>query len=319
MMSSTSHQDQTPEAPADPAEILNEASAGNIDPGLLSQLTDLSREQIIVFEEHWAHLPLDIRRDIVLRLNELSLDELALDFSRVFMSLVCDSDETVRARAVNGLWEETSSSFLQRLSHLAFNDDSAAVQQAVAERLGTYCFEAEVDMLDEDDVRCTREALLHLLDHGKTWMVRRRAMESAAFMTTEPRVRQAILDAYESDFEQEQAGALFAMGRQLRDEWYPIILRELDNEDPDIRCEAARAAAEYGDDSALDPLQKLVDDEDEEIQAVAIMGIGQIGGKKGIDVLRFLETQIKDERRQELIEEALEEAIFMQEAGELGL
>lgn len=312
-MSSTSHHNQEPNQPVDPAEILNEIAAGHVEPGRFAEFSDLSRSQIDVFVEGWAELPADRKQETARTLYQLSIDNIELDFSRIFHRLLKDDDEAVRALAIQGLWENYSTTFLRESLHMAHHDSSAAVQQAVAETLGRFCFEAEIEMLDERSAELVRNALFYLLDNGSNWMVRRRALESAAFMTTDPQVRQAILDAYESDFEQEQAGAIVAMGRQLRDEWFPIILREMTNEDPDIRCEAARAAGELENPEAIDQLAKMINDEDDEIRSVAILSIGQIGGKKAIDTLIYLETQVSDEHRLELIEQALEQATFLQE------
>jgi HEAT repeat protein len=314
MMSSTSHQNQETNQPVDPAEILNEIAAGHIESGRLAELSDLSRAQLETFADCWTGVPPDRKQETARTLYQLSLDNIGLDFSRIFHHLLSDENEAIRALAVQGLWEDDSTSFLLNLVYLAHNDSSSAVQQAVAEILGRFCFEAEIDMLDEQSGVIVRDALYYLLDNGSNWMVRRRALESAAYMTGDSIVHQAILDAYESGFEQEQAGAIVAMGRQLRDEWFPIILRELTNEDPDIRCEAARAAGEFEKSSAIDQLAKMIDDEDDEIRAVAILSIGQIGGKKAADTLVYLETQVSDEYRLDLIEQALEEATFLQES-----
>lgn len=313
-MSFTSHQDPATNQPTDPAEILREIAAGQVEPGRLAELSDLSRSQVSVFAEHWQTLPDDLKRDTVLILVEMANENVALDFSRLFRLMMKEEDETVRARAIQGLWEDDSTAFLADLVELAHNDQSSAVQQAVAERLGRYSFDAETEALDSESASLTRNALFHLMDHGANWMVRRRALESASFLTGEPRVRQAILDAYESDFELEQAGAIVAMGHQLSPEWLPIVLRELENEDPDIRCEAARAAGEFEDPSAIDPLSAMIEDEDEEVRSVAILSIGRIGGKAAIDTLVYLETQVSDEHRKELITEAIEEATFLRES-----
>jgi HEAT repeat protein len=312
-MSSTTDQEPTPKPPANVAEILREAAVGQVDSGRVSELSDPSRDQLQAFDAVWPTLPADTRRQIVREMMRQSDENLALDFSRYFRSAMHDEDDEVRALSVRSLWEDDSLSFLHDVSDLTMTEQSAAVQEAIAITLGTFSYQVELDELDAEEAALTQKALFHLIDSGRNWMVRRRALESAAYMSRNERVKEAIQHAYESDFEQECAGALVAMGRHLDPAWYSIIRKELRNEDPDIRCEAARAAGEFGEAGAIDELARLVDDEDEEIREVSIRSIGQIGGRHAIDTLRYLETQVSEELKS-VIRSALDEAEFLSES-----
>jgi hypothetical protein len=312
-MSSTTDQEPAPNPPANVAEILQEAAAGKVDSGRVSELSDPSREQLQGFDATWPTLHATTRRQLVREMMRQSDENIALDFSRYLRSAMYDEDDEVRALAVRSLWEENSLSFLHDVSDLAMKEESAAVQEAIAGTLGTFSYQVELDELDADEAALTQKALFYLIESGRNWMVRRRALESAAYMSRNERVKDAIQHAYESDFEQECAGALVAMGRNLDPAWYPIIRKELKNDDPDIRCEAARAAGEYGEAGVIDDLARLVDDEDEEIREVSIRSIGQIGGRHAIDTLRYLETQVSEEVKT-IIRSALDEAEFLSES-----
>ncbi|MFQ5880181.1 MAG: HEAT repeat domain-containing protein, partial [Dehalococcoidia bacterium] len=75
------------------------------------------------------------------------------------------------------------------------------------------------------------------------------------------------------------------------------------------RFEAATACGAIGDEEAVLHLARLLDDEDNEIQAAAISALGQTGGNDAKAVLLEWLDQ-SDGPLRELIEEALAEAEF---------
>lgn len=312
-MSCTTDQEPTPNPPVSVEDVLRECAAGHIDSGRISELSDPSREQLQTFARIWATLPEATRREIIREMMRQRDENLELDFARYFRHAMSDADDEVRALCVRSLWEDDSLSLLVALTDQALTEESAAVQEAIASTLGTFSYQVELDELDADSAARVQRALFHLLENGGNWMVKRRALESAAYMSRNQRVKDAIQYAYESDFEQESAGALVAMGRNLDPDWYPLIRQELTNEDPDIRCEAARAAGEFGDPAVIEHLARMIDDEDDETRHVSIRAIGQIGGKPAIDTLRYLDTQVNEELKP-TVREALEEAEFLAES-----
>ncbi len=316
-MSSTTDQEPTPNQPADVKQILSKAAAGHLESGRIADLSDPTRQQLRAFVSIWPTLPTETRRYLVREMARQAQENLALDFRRLLHQALEDDDSEVRALAIQSLWEEHSSSFLRALCELGRHEQDAAVQEAIAISLGRFAFMAEVNELDQEEAERTRSALLHLLEHGRTWMVKRRALESAGYMTEDPEINCEILDTYQSEFEQERAGALVAMGHSLDNRWYGTVMRELANEDPDIRCEAVRAAGQFGNPDAIDALGKMIDDEDDEIRHVAIHSIGQIGGDKAVEMLRYLEKQADEDLKSE-IDSALEEAKFLAEPTGMG-
>jgi HEAT repeat protein len=141
--------------------------------------------------------------------------------------------------------------------------------------------------------------------------VRGRALESAAILTDNDTVREAI-DAF---FDEEESGfratALYAMGRSLRAGYLPTILNETTSDDAEIRYEAARAAGRLGDTAALPVLADLAkDDEDAEVRQAAINAMGEIGGTAASRYLRRLAEEAP-ESEIELIEAALEESTII--------
>jgi HEAT repeat protein len=293
--------------PVDIPEVLNEAATGVIDPGRIARLSDPTREELETFRAAWEPLPVSTKREIVREMARQSESDLEVSFARYFKALSTDFDTEVRAIAIRALWEDDSASTLHELCELAKSEQEAPVQESIAVTLGGFSYLADLEELDESDKARMLSALWHLLEHGGSWMVRRRALESLAFMGDDESIKQAIAAWYESDYEQERAGAIAAMGRNLDVRWLPTVITALSDEDPDIRAEAAWAAGQFMDDRAIEPLERAVHDEDEEIRILAIRSIGNIGGQKAIDALTYLRTQV-DEELHEPIREAIEEA-----------
>jgi HEAT repeat protein len=315
MMSSTSSQEPTPNPPINLHEVLKDVAAGNIVSGRIAEISDPSRDHLHTFRSWWdsGSIPVSAKRDLIREMLRQSEDNLELDFTRYCRHAMFDEDDEVRALSIRCQWEDNSLSYLHGLTTCLQSEESPAVQEAIAVSLGTFSYLVEVDELDPESAAETQRALFLLIERGQNWMVRRRALESAAYMSRNQRVKQAIQAANESDFELERAGAIVAMGRNLDPDWYPVVVNELENEDPDIRCEAARAAGEFGNPAVIDRLGRMYEDEDEEVREVAIRAVGHIGGQQAIDALRYLDTQVPEELKS-VVASAIEEARFMAES-----
>jgi HEAT repeat protein len=139
--------------------------------------------------------------------------------------------------------------------------------------------------------------------------VRRRALEAAAVYSHDPRINEAIEEAYWSGEHALKVSALYAMGRSLDRRWLPLLLEELQSEDPAYRYEAATACGELGAEEAVDELISLTSDPDRAVQGAAIAALGRIGGTLATNVLRRL-ARSTDPVVRDAAEEALAEAVF---------
>jgi HEAT repeat protein len=111
-----------------------------------------------------------------------------------------------------------------------------------------------------------------------------------------------------------QASALFAMGRSADPYWRKILLQELDNPNPELRFEAARACGELEVSAAVPHLARIVaDDPDQEVREAAVWALGHIGGQQARDILEAC-VQGDDEALSEAAAEALEEIDLLGES-----
>jgi hypothetical protein len=309
MSSTTSHQ-MSPEKEPDIDEILTRVAHGSRETEGIAELSDLDRAQHRVLISHWDRLPVVARRFLVREMTRQSEENLALNFDRLLRDAMQDVDPEVRALSIAGLWEDVTPSLLERLCEAARVEREPVVLEALATALERYSLLASTGDLDPDQVERLRDALMYLLHGGHGWMVHRRALECLSYFCTDEDVEREIRLAAESPNERIQAGAIAAMGKTLDARWFPTILAELENEEPDVRVEAARAVGDFEDRCAIPGLVALLDDEDDEIRLAAIEAIGKIGGDDAIAVLESLDNDLEQETR-EAIERALSEARFM--------
>ena len=141
---------------------------------------------------------------------------------------------------------------------------------------------------------------------GEDIDVRRRAVESIAFLS-EPGINEIIEAAYYDDDEKMRISAIFAMGRNADKAWHPRVLDELDNENSEIRFEAARACGELEISEAVPKLIMMIDEADDaEVQQMCVWALGRIGGQTAREALEAC-TESDNEALALAAEESLEE------------
>lgn len=256
-------------------------SAGEEMPGnaTLADLSGLNAGELALFRGEWRKLDTARRRRIINRLVELAEDNVEYNFDAIFRNGLRDPDEEVRCRSIEGLWENEEASLIDPLVELLEQDESDRVQSTAAIALGKFALLAELDRLRPDSVDKVREALLGAIeDRSRSVEVIRRVLEAAAPLNL-PEVKDSISDAFNSPEPGMKISAIYAMGKSCDSSWLPVLISELDNDDPEIRFEAAGACGELENEAAVPRLVKLVDsDDDIDVRMAAIQSLGRIGG-----------------------------------------
>jgi HEAT repeat protein len=88
------------------------------------------------------------------------------------------------------------------------------------------------------------------------------------------------------------------------------VLEQLENDDDEIRFEAARASGELEIKAAAPILINLLDDPDREVRFAAIWSLSQIGGEDVAEALEAQYDQAEDEEEIELIDSAMDNLAF---------
>lgn len=277
----------------------------------LADLSNLSNEELNFFGQIWAGIGVDRKRKIINHLVELAEDNFELNFDGIFKNCLKDADFEVRAKSIEGLWENEETGLITPFIKMLNEDSSALVQAAAAKALSKYAMRAELKKLGPSSSNRVSQALLAILsDKNKPREVRRRALEAAAPLSV-PEVKKAIDEAYKSEDARLKNSAIYAMGKSCDTFWMPILIKEMANSNANTRFEAAGACGEICDEEAVPYLIKLTQDKDTEVQQAAISALGKIGGNKAKQhLMKCLNSS------DEIVSEAAEQALRQIESEE---
>ncbi len=278
----------------------------------LVYLSDLNSDELKFLEEFWVNADVSRRRQIISQLVHLSEVDVKLDFSGVFVLCLHDTDTTIRTQAVAGLDGEENYTLITPLLHALKEDSSAEVRAATAVALGKFALLCELGKLPTYSTGKIYPALLDVWDNKlETAVVKRRALEAISPFNL-PRVKELIEQAYNSNDTKLKASAIYAMGRNCDSAWLNTLLAELNNDEAEIRYEAANACGELSSEEAVPHLIKLTEDEDNQVQEAAIKALGDIGGEQAKQALRKL-MKNPQPRIREAAKSALKEVHFCED------
>jgi HEAT repeat protein len=270
----------------------------------LADLSNLNADELGYFAQVWSGMDLERRQKMTNRLVDLAEENFELNFDSIFKHCLKDTDAEVRAKAIEGLWENEEPTLITTFIKMLNEDGSEIVQAAAAKALSKYAMLAELKKLGPSSSNRVSQALVSILaDENKPAEVWRRALEAAAPLSL-PEVKKAITEAYQSSDPKIRNSAIYAMGKNCDSSWLPILYKEMSNTSPDARYEAAGACGEICDEEAVPYLIKLSQDKDSEVQQAAIIALGKIGGSKAKQFL--LKCQQSPD---EIISDAAEQAL----------
>ena len=285
-----------------------ERSLRNAD---LMRLSNLTAEDLRLVISVWRDIDAERRRDVLVRLIDLSEENLEADFNDLFKHCLSDESAEVRAKAIEGLWECDDRTLVSPLTTMLAQDPSEDVRAAAAAALGKFAILSQTGkMLQKDGDRIKQRLMNSVLDGDECLSVRRRAMEAVAPFNTDD-VQKVIQDAYQSPVKGMRCSAVYAMGKSCDSRWLPVILSELQNSDAAMRFEASNACGELGEEPAVPHLIPLFEDDDHETQISAITAVGNIGGSLARKALLRCIKSADD-----LAAEAAQEALDNLDAGE---
>ena len=280
----------------------------------LYSLSGMTYEHLVRFREVWPGIEAGRRRLLINRLVELTELSFEVNFDPIFLVAFGDDDSQVRARAIDGLWENEDQALIGPLVHLLRADEARNVRAAAAMALARFVLLGELEKIDRAPAMLAEQALLESLRTAEEDLEgRRRAVEALAY-SGEAGVRDIIEAAYYDEDERMQVSALFAMGRSADPYWSNLLVRELDNPNPEHRFEAARACGELETRQAVSQLvQMSMDDPDREVQQSAVWALGRIGGREAREALEAF-SESEDEILSQAAAEALDEMDLLGES-----
>lgn len=277
------------------------------EPPLTSTLyafSGLGRADLEDFVTIWPSLPEERREQVVRGMLEIAEASFEADFGSVFWICLEDPSDQVRARAIDGLWEDESPALREILLEVLASDPAPEVRSRAAVGLGRFVLQSELGKAGPGSgLRVATALVAAHEDDRQPVEVRRRALESLAF-SSRVKTQPLIVRAYHDPERTMRVSALFSMGRSLDPDWAQTVIEETENLDPEMRYEAARACGELELRAAVPALGRMIGDPDPEIQSAAIWALGQIGGDRARQLL--MACADSEERH---IAEAADEAI----------
>ena len=185
-------------------------------------------------------------------------------------------------------------------------DPSEAVQVEAARTLGRFALLMENGTVASEYASRMAHTLLYITDDNTRPMdVRRQALEAVAPLSL-PEVKTAIGDTYLSKDDRLRISSVRAMGGSCDPSWLPILLRELDSADAEMRREVAEALGEIEEEDTVPQLADLIYDNDVEVQLATIRSLGNIGGSEASECLKQC-LDDPNETVSQTAEEALQE------------
>jgi HEAT repeat protein len=290
------------------AELLAGIGTGLVPAAAIYGLNDLTALDIERLKPTWLALDEDVRRRVLIALNEAAEMSFELNFWTLARFALNDEAVPVRVQAIELLWEDVSTDVLEAFLRMVRDDEATEVRAAAAIALGSFVFRGEMDELSPEWTERTQETLFDVWsDPREDVDVRRRALEALANSSREG-VDEAIQEAYASDDQRLQVSAVFAMGKSADDRWGAVVLEELESDEREIRFEATRAAGELSLEDAVPVLTELVYEDDVEIRDAAVWSLGEIGGREVQRVLNLLADEARENEDEDLLA-AVEDAI----------
>ncbi len=289
-------------------EVLKNSEEDSLDARIFYGLSSLTVDELAQIAELWQTLPVEYRRRIMQRLVDISETNVDLEYHTFGIFALTDEDAEVREAAIEALWEDENSVYMNMLIDITQWDEAIGVRAAAASALGQFALMGEMDDLPVAEAHRIQDVLVSLLlDEDEDVDVRRRALEAIANSSHEI-VDEAILDAYQGTDERMRASAIYAMGRTNDPQWEDPVLREMDSGDPAMRYEAAKAAGELEIEEAIPALGRMAQLDEPEIREVAVWALGEIGGGSAVKLLGRLADLAEEDGNTDLLD-VIEEAI----------
>lgn len=275
----------------------------------LHGFSDLSAADLTLLKEQWPLITPELRASVVRESFDISQEEFTFLLARFFLFASHDSETDVRQLAVIALGFEEEPAVATRLLEVLESDESDDVRSEAAKSLGPIATLASWLEYSPELMQQIADCLYAVAENDdESWHVRRRAAESVAAFGPNDRVNRIVQTMYDEEEMGLRASALFAAGRGNQRAWLRVAIEEFENEDSEIRFEAARSTGMFGDVEALPGLSELAkDDEDVDVRHAAITAIGEIGGPGATRILTRLYDDAP-ESDHDVIDDALIEA-----------
>tara|TARA_Y100000590_G_scaffold470683_1_gene667739 strand:+ start:1987 stop:2904 length:918 start_codon:yes stop_codon:yes gene_type:complete len=262
-------------------DYLTELAQNNetIKTSTLLEFSGISGEELEDFCNIWKNIPGSIKVKILTRLNELAEFDVQLDFTNICKASLSDAEPIVRKAALDGLWELQDRTFIKPLISILLDDSDSEVRSAAAISLSSFARLNQNGKLINRDAKKIFDALIEIVEkEGENYNVLRRTIEAIGYFY-DNRVDDILNRFHRSENPLLRQSAIFAMGRNSKQKWLNLILKDLRDENPAIRFESLNALGFLGDESTVSEIIPFTKDPDIQIKIAALTSLGYLGGE----------------------------------------
>jgi HEAT repeat protein len=175
------------------------------------------------------------------------------------------------------------------------------------------------NLLDENYRRSLKSTLMvveklliEVMNNDEDPRIQQQALKALGFSDS-GEISSHIEKAYQSNDVKWVSSSVVAMGRSADERWEPYVIKLLNNKQPTIRREAARAAGELEIRKAVPRLFELIEDVDEGTRLASIWSLSQIGGEGVRETLESLLTESEFDFEEDFLESALDNLAFTED------
>lgn len=294
------------------------SSDGVVSSTVVYGLSDLSPDEKREVGELWRRLPSTFKHQVLRALNQASEAMFELSYREIAQLSLVDDSAMVREKAVELLWTDETAETMRQLIDFAERDPDHTVRASALNGLGRFILLGEYGDVPADLSKRAQDLSLSIhQDPAEPLDVRRRALEALS-NSSHPLVTNLIRSAYANGNHDLKISALFAMGRSCNKLWRDILMEELASADDECVYEAIQACGRIQLAESLPGIAEISVSGDGEIQLMAIWALGEIGGKRAVEILSSLVEAEEDEELALVIDEALDTASFSLSFASLG-
>jgi len=281
----------------------------------LQHFSDMAPLELKTCLEVWPRVNPSRKLSLLEGLRSLAEKDTRVNFDEFARSILNDPDASVRVQAIRLLGECDDLKLIPAYLDLLKNDPDVDVRVEAATALNLFVDLGELEEISEEVYGEIQAALLESAKGADETRIRRHALESLGYSSTNPDVIELIESAFDMESVDWKVSALVAMGRSTDDRWEDRVLRSMLDDDDDIRKAAVQSAGLLSLDSARLPLLRMLEtEEDGDVISAAVWSLSQIGGE---DVQIYIESLIdrteEDDDLVEFLEEALENLAFTED------
>jgi len=245
----------------------------------LQFFSDISYDDLKKVKKVWSKVTQQRKVSLLQELENLMRIDTLISCDDFGVFALDDEDPVIKSQAINLLWECVDQNLATRFMSLLLEDKDPALSASAASGLGKFVLLGELDEIPQDLSKKIQNTLVEKYVSSSDQQLKQSILESLGYISS-PQINEFITEAIKRPEKEWVLSALFAISRSANENWSKIILKKLDDLDPDVQLEAIKAAGELEIADAKETIIELLESSspEEEIHLQAIWSLSMIGG-----------------------------------------